>query len=220
MNTCLEEMVDFYDQNFTAYFSAREINKYFILLGMVADISRELYQYLQENSIFLLSDSAGFIQDIIDSNDTPFIYEKVGNRYSNFMIDEFQDTSMLQWENFKPLLENSLAMGHKNLIVGDVKQAIYRWRNSNWKILAEEINKDFSPEVLKHEVLSNNWRSKSILVELFNEVFFRLPKLIQHDFNELVADSSIKGSVKATEFQSSVINAYHQHQRSCSKDFT
>ena len=75
---------------------------------------------------------------------------------NHFMIDEFQDTSLMQWENFKPLLHNSIAEGNANLVVGDVKQSIYRWRNSDWRVLNNEVRREFKCNV---NTLSVNWRS-------------------------------------------------------------
>jgi ATP-dependent exoDNAse (exonuclease V) beta subunit len=83
----------------------------------------------EEQNILLISDFYKKISEIIIHEKTPFIYERMGNRYEHFLLDEFQDTSHLQWINMIPLIHNSLASGYTNLIVGDGKQAIYRWRN-------------------------------------------------------------------------------------------
>ena len=89
----------------------------------------------RDENIFLLSDTGELIYLITGNDQTPFIYEKVGNAFETFMIDEFQDTSAIQWKNFSVLIENSMAQGFDNLVVGDIKQSIYRWRNSNWETL-------------------------------------------------------------------------------------
>ncbi len=128
----------------------------------------------QEANRFLLSDTAHFLRDMIDGSDIPFIYERTGNRFKHIMIDEFQDTSSLQWENFKPLLSNCLSQEQQCLIVGDVKQSIYRWRNSDWNILnniqACEFGGMIDPTSIAR--LDTNHRSAEHVVE-FNNNFFR-----------------------------------------------
>jgi len=100
------------------------------------------------------------------------------------MIDEFQDTSTLQWKNFYPLVSNSLSSGKFNLVVGDVKQSIYRWRNSDWKLLDEQIMHDFRPEQLHEENLDTNWRSDRNIIEFNNEFFRCAATLLQQKLNE------------------------------------
>jgi ATP-dependent helicase/nuclease subunit A len=116
--------------------SVQAIRQNFYTLGILGDIRERVQAYLKEHNLFLIADSGRFLRGIIGGNQVPYIYERTGNRYSHIMLDEFQDTSVFQYGNFRPLLENSLASGNENLVVGDVKQSIYRWRNSDWNILA------------------------------------------------------------------------------------
>ena len=102
------------------------------LLGMAVAKQIEL---LKDTNTMLLSESGQLLRSIISDSEVPFIYERLGMRLEHLMIDEFQDTSRLQWDNLKPLVSNSVAYGHFNLIIGDVKQAIYRWRNSGSALL-------------------------------------------------------------------------------------
>ncbi len=139
INDGLDEIIlgaiHYYDENIVAYRSAESILSYIYALGILSDVLHNVHLINTSENTFLLSD-AGEVLNLITSEDqAPFIYEKVGNGYENFMIDEFQDTSIIQWNNFKPLIDNSMAEGHDNLVVGDVKQSIYRWRNSDWRIL-------------------------------------------------------------------------------------
>ncbi|MGN1226084.1 MAG: UvrD-helicase domain-containing protein, partial [Candidatus Cryptobacteroides sp.] len=90
--------------------------------------------------------------------------------YQHFLLDEFQDTSVVQWENFRPLMANSLSGGYKNIIVGDIKQSIYRFRNSYWKLLAKKVGEDF-PGAIAERPLTENWRSCAEIVN-FNNSFF------------------------------------------------
>ncbi|MCD4833427.1 MAG: UvrD-helicase domain-containing protein [Bacteroidales bacterium] len=174
---------NFYSKNYIQYYSSVEILKFIRTLGILTDISGKLREYCEEQNIFLISDSAKLLQIIIDNNDSPFIYEKTGNIYKHFMIDEFQDTSKTQWHNFKPLINNSLAQGSKNLLVGDIKQSIYRWRNSDWKILSDEVQKDFIQFNPETQALNTNWRSRKNIIDFNNSVFSYSSQVLQQNFN-------------------------------------
>jgi ATP-dependent helicase/nuclease subunit A len=168
----MQRALDFYNTHHRHFFSLEVVLKNIYTLGIMSDLSQLAYRWCNENNAFLLPEAPLFLQKIIDGNDTPFIYEKVGYWYNHFMIDEFQDTSLLQWLNFKPLISNSLSQGFDNLVVGDVKQSIYRWRNSNWAILARGIGQDFPAGVINNCSLNYNWRSGKKIIE-FNNLFFQ-----------------------------------------------
>ncbi|MBO7160927.1 MAG: UvrD-helicase domain-containing protein [Paludibacteraceae bacterium] len=150
------------------------------LLPVLIDLERVIQNYLKENNMVLLSQVNGFLNKMIGQCDAPFIYEKMGNYLHHYMLDEFQDTSILQWGNFKPLITESLSRQGKTLIVGDIKQSIYRWRNSDWRILAN-IDQDFKQYKINHypallpgkqtKPATTNWRSYKDIV-LFNNAFF------------------------------------------------
>lgn len=167
----LLQMVSIIKTNFTKYSTAQSILSQIHSLGIIIDINRELKDYIKENNLFLLADAPNFIHRIIDEKEAPFIYEKTGNIFHHFMIDEFQDTSSFQWENFKPLISNSLSQDYDNLVVGDAKQSIYRWRNSNWEILTNQLKQDFYSDVLyEPPPLNTNYRSTKEIVAFNNEV--------------------------------------------------
>jgi len=187
LNPILNKAVAFYNQHHKKYHSVKEIQKNIYVLGILGDIQSRLYQYCREKNLFLISDAANFLKEIISGNDTPFVYEKTGSIYQHFMIDEFQDTSRFQWENFKPLIENSLAQNQKNLMVGDVKQSIYRWRNGDWKILEDEVEKDFSHYSLEMENLVYNRRSSENIIAYNNTIFHHARTVLQHLFNNQIS---------------------------------
>lgn len=139
-------------------------------LGLAGEFYRSFEDLLKEKNVMVLDESNEILKDIIAGSDAPFVYEKMGVRYENFLLDEFQDTSNIQWENFRPLLRESDAGGHTSLIVGDVKQSIYRWRDSDWTLLAKKVGEDFP--LAETDTLENNWRSCSTIVE-FNNSFFK-----------------------------------------------
>ncbi len=167
----LKNILAFIEANETVYYTAVVVNKQIRMLGILTDLKEEIKILLHEKGILQISDSNLLLSKIIGQSDSPFIYEKTGNYFNHFMLDEFQDTSTLQWKNFKPLIVNSLAEGNENLIVGDVKQSIYRWRNSDWKILAEQVYSDFRGGQLKEIPLEYNWRSDKNIIQFNNSVF-------------------------------------------------
>lgn len=156
------------------------------LLPVMLELEHFIHHYLKENNMVLLSQVNGFLHDMIGQCDTPFIYEKMGNYLLHYMLDEFQDTSILQWGNFKPLITESLSRKGNALIVGDIKQSIYRWRNSDWRILAN-IDNDFSQYNVNHFPAplpgekdippTINWRSYKDIVAFNNAFFTQFPQL-------------------------------------------
>ena len=142
------------------------------LLGIVSDLYANLTALLKENNLVLLSETTDVLSRIIDGSDTPFIYEKVGTRFDHFMLDEFQDTSRLQWENFRPLLKDSVDRGESSLVVGDIKQSIYRWRGSDLNLLHSEVEQLLpDPEGHVHHK-QGNWRSGETIIR-FNNAFYQ-----------------------------------------------
>ena len=138
------------------------------LLRYIEDFSKELNNSAQR---FMLSDTPTLLNAMIKEEDSPFIYEKIGAHLEHIMIDEFQDTSTTQWNNFRKLLEECMAQGKSNLLVGDVKQSIYRWRSGDWRLL-NNIENTFKPGMLKAEPLKTNYRSSKNVV-LFNNHFLK-----------------------------------------------
>lgn len=156
------------------YESAKAVARNLFQLGLLSRLEEEVNRYCDEKGIQLLSNTTQIVNKLIDNGDSPFIYEKTGTRIHSFMIDEFQDTSTLQWENFRPLLSNSLGEGYDNLIVGDVKQSIYRWRGSDWELL-NSVVPNFEPMLQARNADGNtlkyNFRSKERIIS-FNNNFF------------------------------------------------
>lgn len=152
-------------------------------------VLNELYETIRkitgERNLFLLADSSLFLKQIIAGNPTPFVFEKAGNHFDHFMLDEFQDTSGFQWENFRPLIHNSLSGGFSNLVVGDVKQSIYRFRNSDWQILSSQIGRDFRSFSPRTIPLDTNYRSAPELVEFNNRLFSALPGLVSAEISSI-----------------------------------
>ena len=162
--------VSTYDDGLKTYNTARILLGQTNDLGIASELSDEFRKLLKEKNVLSLDDSNQILRGIIDGSDAPFIYEKLGVRFEHFLLDEFQDTSKVQWENFKPLIANSDSGNFENLLVGDVKQSIYRWRGSDWKLMAREVAEEF-PQA-REDSLKGNWRSLENIVR-FNNSFFR-----------------------------------------------
>jgi ATP-dependent helicase/nuclease subunit A len=174
----IRDLIQLYDDHFKQSLSADVVLQNFYVFGLVADISRKLKEYKDENNLMLLADAPKFLNGVIQDSDTPFIYEKVGSFYKNFLIDEFQDTSSMQWKNFLPLLTNSLDQGYTSLVVGDVKQAIYRWRGGDLNLLQQEIENNIGAERISVNELNSNFRSSSSVVDFNNTVFQKASTII------------------------------------------
>ncbi len=193
LNDCVKQIIHLSD-NDRNYQTAKHLLRNFYTLGILNDIKQRLRLLQQENNILFLSDTTELLNDIIADTDSPFIYEKIGTRVHHYMIDEFQDTSRMQWKNFKPLISESLASGNFNLIVGDVKQSIYRFRNSDWRLLEEQVKEDFRTGNIEEHVLDTNWRSDAHIVEFNNAFFTKAAINLQNDFN-----ASTEGTQQITE---------------------
>ena len=184
----IQQLIDCLQTDIVFYNSADIVLKHINTLGILSDLAMQIRNLTGEQNTMLLSDTNMLLNRIIDDSDAPFVYEKSGIHIDNFMIDEFQDTSVLQWKNFYPLIANSLSAEKFNLVVGDVKQSIYRWRNSDWKLLDEKILTDFRNDQIREEELDTNWRSDRNIVE-FNNTFFKMAAwLLQKKLNNQLND--------------------------------
>ena len=182
-------------------YQAVQSNLYF--LRLLKEMSDLLSQWRKENGAQLISDSQLLLNKLgLDSNNDPtFIWEKIGNRYNYFLFDEFQDTSRIQWKNFSPLLINALghAQGkqHEHLIVGDVKQSIYRWRNGDWRILLQQVEEQIvaafnlsteerKKNFIQNDTLDTNYRSLPHIIRFNNYIYSEIPRKLQQVLNDHV----------------------------------
>lgn len=154
-------------------------------LMIIGKIDEQMDALNKENNRFLLAETAHFLCDVINGSNLPFIYEKTGTVINHIMIDEFQDTSTLQWQNFKPLLTNSLDANQSCLIVGDVKQSIYRFRNSDWQVL-NSIDKEDSDmfSYIKPIKQHTNFRSSPTIIDFNNKFFTEAIKNVNKSYEE------------------------------------
>lgn len=199
---CLTKILD----NNTVYASYKKILDLTYQLGLLGDINASMQDFTNENNTILLSGTNDIVKRIIDGCETPFIYERIGMYLHNFLLDEFQDTSRMQWENLLPLVRNGLANGHDSLIIGDVKQSIYRFRNSDPQLLHSQLKVDFSNDSIKYnEGRSINWRSARNIVH-WNNAFFRFLSMALN-MDEFYADVEQEVSPKNEKLPGHVVVA-------------
>jgi ATP-dependent exoDNAse (exonuclease V) beta subunit len=147
----------------------------------------EIDRQSKEQNRFMLAKTNQFLSEIIGESDYSFIYEKIGENIKNLFIDEFQDTSALQWENLKPILKDVLAENNFGMLVGDVKQSIYRWRNGDWRIL-NDIENEFGENV-NYKKLDKNWRSARNIVQFNNDLFKNISQNFCDDIKKAYNDA-------------------------------
>ena len=154
-------------------------------LRLLGSIEKKVRELNENNNRFLLSDTQQLLHALIEGSDSPFIFEKIGTQLEHVMIDEFQDTSTVQWQNFRVLLDEAMSHeGGSNLIVGDVKQSIYRWRSGDWRLL-NDIEQQFRQQQIETIPLKKNYRSERNVITFNNHFFSHAAELEYQEQQEL-----------------------------------
>jgi ATP-dependent helicase/nuclease subunit A len=202
LNPLLSKLVHTYQEGLAGYILAHAFNKNLYYLRLMQEMAVLLKDYRDESPNLLISDAQTLLKGITDdADDNPsFIWEKMGNRYRNFLFDEFQDTSSNQWGSFRSLLSNSIASPSgkhiDHLIVGDTKQSIYRWRNGDWNILHQQAKQDVKAENVLDDSLEENYRSTQNIIRFNNDLFKELPQLMQTNLNGAIEEQEVDDVVK------------------------
>lgn len=199
------------EQHFKHYSLYKLIYSNIYPVAVLSEIEKIIDEMKKENNILPISEFNKRISKIVVSQPVPFIYERLGEKYSNYLIDEFQDTSTLQWTNLLPLIENALSTGGFNMIVGDGKQAIYRWRGGDVQqftmlpALPKEISDEFSKERIenisayyKEFFLASNFRSKAEIVDFNNRFFSHISSISSNFVKSVYKDCSQEFNIKNT----------------------
>lgn len=186
------------EEGYSDYILFALINKTIYSLAVLNEIEKLLNEYKAQNNILHISEFNKMIAKIVLNEPIPFIYERLGEKYNNYLIDEFQDTSVLQFQNLLPLIDNSLAAGHFTMLVGDGKQSIYRWRGGEVEQFASLPNvfaHNDNPLVLEREetlirnfnpqVLDKNYRSKREIIEFNNAIFRTLANKLNPKYQRI-----------------------------------
>ncbi|MCX7744747.1 MAG: UvrD-helicase domain-containing protein [Flavobacteriales bacterium] len=193
LNSILCEIINLYNYKAKIYFAAINAKKYLYQLGVLSLILQYIRKYRDEQDVILMPDTAPLIYNIVKHNEEAFIYEKTGTYFHHFLLDEFQDTSELQWENFKPLISNSISQDYVSLLVGDVKQSIYRFRNGDWRLLMYKAQRDIPySEVIS---MDTNYRSAEMIVRFNNTIFSLIPSILGNIFKNLFKQAGINSEV-------------------------
>ena len=191
----LKILNDYRINDWREYQSCNLTLKHLSQLRLLHAISEAVDEINKDTNRFMLSNTQSLLCTLMKDSDTPFVFEKMGAYLKHIMIDEFQDTSTIQWNNFRKLLDNCMAqVDSHNLIVGDVKQSIYRWRQGDWKLL-NNIEHEFTKEQIKIEPLDTNYRSEENIIR-FNNAFFK--RAVSQTVNELESEK-IQGATELVE---------------------
>ena len=191
----LKILNDYRIKDWREYQSCNLTLKHLSQLRLLHAISEAVDEINKDTNRFMLSNTQSLLCTLMKDSDTPFVFEKMGAYLKHIMIDEFQDTSTIQWNNFRKLLDNCMAqVDSHNLIVGDVKQSIYRWRQGDWKLL-NNIEHEFTKEQIKIEPLDTNYRSEENIIR-FNNAFFK--RAVSQTVNELESEK-IQGATELVE---------------------
>ena len=227
LNPLLEQLREVYVGQAPDYYLAKAIDENLYYLRLLKEMSALLAEWRRDNGAQLISDAQILLSSIgtNESGDPTFIWEKTGNRFRHFLFDEFQDTSKRQWDNLRPLLINAMgnATGrhHEHLIVGDVKQSIYRWRNGDWRILLDRAEKQIgqafnvadTTSLIQQETLDTNYRSYEHIVAFNNLIFEYAPAWLQQRLNDRVLKElgveQYEAWWKLSGNHDTIIRAYH-----------
>ncbi len=172
------------ERELASYIIAYSLRNNIYLLATITELNKHLQEIKEERSLVHISEFNRKINEIVEEEPVPYIYERMGERYMHILIDEFQDTSQMQWHNLIPLVANALGFDMQNLVVGDAKQAIYRWRGGKSEMLVKLPDVPTAspdsmvaeqamifPSQVNFNVLETNYRSRANIIR-FNNSFF------------------------------------------------
>ena len=205
-----EESQAYIEQGKADYILYTLIIRNLYALSVLNEIEKRIHEIKEQQHLLHISEFNKAIAAIVKEQPAPFIYERIGERYRNYFIDEFQDTSVLQWQNLWPLIENAVSReGGSCMLVGDGKQAIYRWRGgkveqfiqlsnpedkSNKVRIGDRLHTRFEREI---KTLDTNWRSRSAIISFNNEFFEQAAqKLLYPEYQQLFRSSAQKSTHK------------------------
>ena len=211
----LIEIVSNFQELKYLYNSCVLLRKNYRSFALLNDLYAAAKEICNEQNTMLLSETKHTIASFVTEQDAPFIYEKVGNRFEKFMIDEFQDTSLKEWENFRPLLMNAISQSADIavLLVGDIKQSIYRWRGSDWNILSSIAPNDLKARntPILQDSLRGNYRSLQQIVEFNNSTMSQVAEIENTLLNSQLDHALSNGSISQalhSELYDAIKSAY------------
>lgn len=214
----LAELCDGYDREVRFWNTASLLRENYRSFALLADLYARVRELCEQENTLLLPETKHLLSAFIEHNDAPFIYEKAGNRYERYMIDEFQDTSLREWLNFLPLLRNAMAQSDAAsvLLAGDIKQSIYRWRGGDWRILHTEARRALGEEDTEVVDLISNYRSLPAVVAFNNALIGSVSRSANEANNARLAEAITAGSIsaqQASELHDTLRDAYRGHEQ-------
>lgn len=230
LRAIFEKIQEVKADNFAKFLLFEQIKPHFYKLSLLSKIKEEFDNVLDEKNQVFISEFNRKILQIVLREPVPFIYERIGERFDHLLIDEFQDTSEMQFFNLLPLIENSLAKNNFNLIVGDAKQSIYRWRGGKMELIVHLFKKDVEKLIENQPIgltqnlqllsiqnflnpvsLNTNYRSTKEIIEFNNDFFTEirqkhgatypfLPKVYDETFQQKLPENPHSGGHVQIEF--------------------
>tara|TARA_Y100000589_G_scaffold126080_2_gene120160 strand:- start:5617 stop:8745 length:3129 start_codon:yes stop_codon:yes gene_type:complete len=192
----LSNLIELIDKDHPTYLLSKQSYSSLFAVSVLSNISTKIKDIKNNNNLVHISEFNQIINSFLEKNPTPFIYEKIGNRYNSYFIDEFQDTSVIQWSNLSPLIEEALSSGGSCLIVGDAKQSIYRWRGGEVKqfLSLSEFNQKHHLNQFKSKIhsLNINYRSDKEIVSFNNNFFKFLSQYLDSPYDRLYSNLNHK----------------------------
>ncbi|MBI3511898.1 MAG: UvrD-helicase domain-containing protein [Bacteroidetes bacterium] len=195
------DLEDICEREFGNYILRKQLLRNIFPMSVLNEIEKIILEFRNEDNIIHISAFNRIISDVVFEQPVPFIFERLGEKYSNYLIDEFQDTSVVQWQNLLPLIDNALAGDHFTMLVGDGKQAIYRWRGGDVEQFSSlpTVTSFTDNELVVQRAkslqrnfralhLDSNFRSRKEIVE-FNNIFFRKIASFLHDDHRKIYES-------------------------------
>ena len=213
MQPLLNELCKTYDEGITTVNTAKLLRDNYRSFALLADLYNEVTLLCNDENTKLLGETKNLLSTFVNDSNTPFIYEKVGNRYEHYMSDEFQDTAEREWHNLRPLLQNAMASNNDTsvLIVGDVKQSIYRWRGGDWRLLKDVAYRDLGKDNTMLDSLKTNYRSLENVVEFNNRLIKNIVERENNFLNNMFTEAYNTDSISSAlyeEYQDIVSTAY------------
>lgn len=199
LRSLLADITAIHDRNIRLWNTVKLIKGNYRSFALLSDLYEASLRVCEEEKTMLLSETKHILSKFVTDSEAPFIYEKIGARFERYMIDEFQDTSLREWENFAPLLRNAMSQSPDTtvLLVGDIKQSIYRWRGGDRKILQHYASEMLGSSDTGTESLCENWRSLPVVVEFNNMIMERVVEADNRLLNDDAESARSCGAISA-----------------------
>lgn len=222
MQPYAQRLCETYDNNIAVINTTKELKRNYRSYALLSDLHQEVVTICNAENTKLLGDTKQLLSGFVNDSNAPFIYEKVGNRYEHYMIDEFQDTATREWNNMLPLLKNAMASNEDTsvLIVGDVKQSIYRWRGGDWRLLKDTAYNNLGKDDTHVDSLKFNYRSLESVVKFNNrliaEVVERENEFLNSTIDTALSNNEINQAIH-DELKDVIRLAYDGHEQQVGK---